>query len=292
MYHVPTHHSVDLEDYFKGPRDVNRHSKWPYFLRMHGSVLPKMILPLLFVGGWATCVTAITELVPGADLGIDSVLITVLGVVVGLCLSFRSTTAYERFSEGRRYWSQLQVSARNLARLIWVHTQERHDESPELGRRDLLAKLSALQLINAFAVALKHRLRFEPSTEYPDLAPLLSNLHTMAQDCDQAELQERKISKVKSFGMYLGVPMAESNPRKLFKKTKQNLGNTPLEILTYLSAYLENTFQDKTLALPVHQTQGMTYTMQLTDVLTGVERVVNTPLPVAYSISIAQITWA
>ena len=30
----------------------------------------------------------------------------------------------------------------------------------------------------------------------------------------------------------------------------------------------------------------------LTDVLTGVERVVNTPLPIAYSISISQITWA
>lgn len=30
----------------------------------------------------------------------------------------------------------------------------------------------------------------------------------------------------------------------------------------------------------------------LTDVLTGCERVVNTPLPIAYSISISQITWA
>jgi predicted membrane chloride channel (bestrophin family) len=30
----------------------------------------------------------------------------------------------------------------------------------------------------------------------------------------------------------------------------------------------------------------------LTDVLSGTERVVNTPLPIAYSISISQITWA
>lgn len=186
----------------------------------------------------------------------------------------------------------LTFSSRCLARLIWVHSQERHEESEELGKSDLLAKLASLQLINAFAVALKHRLRFEPSTEYPDLAPLIHNIHTFAGAANQAELQERKVSFFKSVGQYLGLPMAESNPRKLFKRTKENLGNTPLEILTYLGAYVENVFQNKTLALPVHQTQAMTYLNQLTDVLTGCERVVNTPLPIAYTISIAQITWA
>lgn len=85
---------------------------------------------------------------------------------------------------------------------------------------------------------------------------------------------------------------AESNPRKLVKRSKENLGNTPLEVLTYLGAYIEGTFQSATLTIPAHQTQIMNYLIALTDVLTGVERVVNTPLPVAYSISISQITWA
>lgn len=268
-----------------------RHSKWPYFLRLHGSVLPKMIIPLFFLGGWATAITCINRLVyPG--FGIDSVLLTVLGFVVGLALSFRSTTAYERYSEGRRYWAQLILTSRNLARLIWIHGQERHSESAELGKTDLLAKLAALQLINAFAVSLKHRLRFEPSTDYPDLAPLLGNLHTLAGEADQSNLQQRKVSALKSAGLYLGVPMAESNPRKLIKRSKENLGNTPLEILSYLAAYFEEIFSNKTLAVPIHQTMAMNNLTLLTDVLTGVERVVNTPLPVAYSISIAQITWA
>ena len=34
----------------------------------------------------------------------DSILLTVLGFVVGLSLSFRSSTAYERWTEGRKYW--------------------------------------------------------------------------------------------------------------------------------------------------------------------------------------------
>jgi len=43
--------SLDLDDYFTGPRDIAKHSKWPIFLQMHGSILPKMIVPLLTVGG-------------------------------------------------------------------------------------------------------------------------------------------------------------------------------------------------------------------------------------------------
>ncbi|USW55236.1 Putative bestrophin/UPF0187 [Septoria linicola] len=290
MFHMPTHHPVELEDYFRGPRDVNRHSKWPQFLRMHGSIAPKLIVPLAFLTAWATLITVIHHLV--TSLAMDSVLLTVLGFLVGLALSFRSTTAYERFAEGRRYWAQLLLNGRNFARIIWVHAHERHAESEELGKHDLLAKISALQLVNAFAVALKHHLRFEPSTDYPDLAPLLGNLHTFAADADQTQLHERRISKLKHIGQFLGVPMAESNPRKLIKRSKYNLGNTPMEILTYLSAYCECLFENGTLPIGGLQTQLANALFNFTEVLTGTERVVNTPLPVAYSIAIAQITLA
>ena len=224
-------------DYFKGPRDIYRHSELPFFLRLHGSILPKMIIPLFFVGCWACVVTCVSKLV--YDIGIESVLLTVTGFVVGPALSFRSSTAYERYTEDRRYWSQLLLTSRNLARLIWVHTQERHAESPEQGKADVLSKLTALNLLNAFAVSLKHRLRFEPSTEYPDLAPLISNIRTLASEADQAALSPRTVPSWKSTGQYLGVSFAESNPRKIIKRSKDNLGNVPLEVLTYLSAYIE-----------------------------------------------------
>ena len=284
------HADLDIEDYFRGPRDMYKHSKWPYFMRMHGSILPKMIVPLTFIGCWATAITLLSKLVH--SLEIQSVLLTVTGFVVGLALSFRSSTAYERYTEGRKYWSQLLLTSRNLARIIWIHAQERHEESAELGKSDVLAKLAALNLINAFAVALKHRLRFEPSTEYPDLAPLIGHLHTFAGDADQAALRERRVSSWKSTGQYLGISFAESNPRKLVKRSKDNLGNTPLEIITYLSAYIETIFQNKTLTIGIHQVQAGNLLASFADVLGGVERVVNTPLPIAYSISIAQITWA
>ncbi|KAK3634954.1 hypothetical protein LTR56_005796 [Elasticomyces elasticus] len=284
-----------LEGIFFGPRDIVRHSKWPYFLRLQGSVLPRMIIPLTFVAAWATTIVCISKLVH--DLGISSVLLTITGFVVGLALSFRSSTAYERYSEGRKYWSQLLLTSRNMARLIWVHVQERKKqedgtETPEVAKKDLLNKLAAINLLNAFAVALKHRLRFEPSVEYPDLAPYLTGLDTLAGKADQAELRHRKPSTLKAAGQYLGISFAESNPRKVIKRAKHNLGNTPLEVLTYLSAYFEHVHQAKMLALPVYQTQTMNNIAVMGEVLAGVERVVNTPLPIAYSISISQITWA
>lgn len=286
----PTTHSIDLDDYFAGPRDMSRHSRWPYFMRLHGSVLPKMVIPLTFIGGWATAITCISHFV--WDLGVNSILLTVLGFVVGLALSFRSTTAYERYNDGRKYWSQLTLCSRNLARLIWVHVEERHNISEELGKQDLLAKLSAINLINAFAVSLKHHLRFEPAVEYPDLDPLTAHLDTMNRSADQVKLRKRPTGCFKAAGEYLGVPFAEDNPRKLIKQSDENLGNMPLEILTYLSTYMEHVFQEKTLATGVHQTWAMNNIGSLADVLAGTERVLTTPLPIAYTISISQITWA
>lgn len=58
-----TRHGLDIDDYFAGPRDMQKHSKLPFFMRVHGSVTPKMLLPLTFVGAWATAITCISQIV-------------------------------------------------------------------------------------------------------------------------------------------------------------------------------------------------------------------------------------
>jgi predicted membrane chloride channel (bestrophin family) len=52
-------------------------------------------------------------------------------------LSFRSSSAYERYAEGRRYWTQLILATQSLGRAFWVHTIER----PETAKQDMLGKL-------------------------------------------------------------------------------------------------------------------------------------------------------
>lgn len=129
--------------------------------------MPRLVLPLLCVALWSTLITCISRFVQNREsalwheygykltgaVGIDNILLTVLGFVVGLALSFRSSTAYERYdpalllkmlanngrwADGRKYWSLLIQVSRNIARTIWIDTAEREGEE---GKQDLLGKL-------------------------------------------------------------------------------------------------------------------------------------------------------
>ncbi|KAF2714198.1 UPF0187-domain-containing protein [Pleomassaria siparia CBS 279.74] len=286
MSRRPTAGSLEAEDYFIGPRDMSKHSKWPFFLRMHGSVLPKMVLPLTVVALWSTLITCISQYV--YELKISSLLLTVLGFVVGLAISFRTSSAYERYAEGRKYWSQMLCVGQNLARTLWIHASEREGEA---GKEDLLAKLSAMNLIVAFACAVKHKLRFEPGIDYDNFRDRIEYLETFAKAAETDIPKSKKYSTMKAAGEYLGVPFAESNPRKRIKRSKKPLGNLPLEILNHLSSYVHSVINNKTLDIGLYQNQAITSIVQLNEVLVGTERVLQTPLPVAYSISFSQITW-
>lgn len=113
------------------------------------------------------------------------------------------------------------------------------------GGIDILIENSrtALNLLQAFAVAVKHNLRFEPAIAYRDLIGLVSHLETFARDAhvDDPDLV-RPVHKTawKATGEYLGVSFAESNPRKLLKRAKKPLGHLPIEILNHLSTYVNH----------------------------------------------------
>jgi len=115
---------------------------------------------------------------------------------------------------------------------------------------------TSINLILAFAVALKHKLRFEPHIHYQDLNGLVSYLDTFAKDAyDPDHEKPKKMSPWKSTGNYLGIPFSESNPRKAIKRSKKPVGNLPLEIITYLSGYCETLIGNGSLKLPIMQTQ-------------------------------------
>ncbi|KAK2589467.1 hypothetical protein QQS21_012858 [Conoideocrella luteorostrata] len=281
--------SLDIDDYFTGPRDIAKHSKWPIFLQMHGSILPKLVLPLLFIAGWSTAITVIHQKV--YELAVNSLLLTILGFVVGLGLSFRNATAYERYAEGRKYWAMLVLGSQVLGRVFWIHGLDRPDVDP---RESVLKKLSSMNLLVAFAVALKHSLRFEPYTAYPDLQNLVGHLTTFAKDAtdeDASSITVPKKNFFKGVGEYLGVSFAASNPRKTLKRATRPLGNLPLEILNHIAVTIDHMVRNDQLKVPMQQTLAYNNLSVLNDVMTGCERVLNTPLPIAYTIAISQITW-
>jgi len=124
----------------------------------------------------------------------------------------------------------------------------------------------------------------------------VGHLDTYAQAATKAEpeLARRatvKPSFFKGIGEYLGISFAASNPRKMIKKSTVPLGNLPLEILSYLAAFTDDLIKNNQLPVPMQQTLAYNNIAVLNDVLTGTERVLTTPLPIAYSIAISQITW-
>jgi putative membrane protein len=153
-----------------------------------------------------------------------------------------------------------------------------------------LAKISCLNLISAYAVAVKHKLRFEPYMHYDDLKHMVGHLDTYAKAADTPD-PRRKPNVFKTTGQFLGVPMAESNPRKVLKRSRVPLGNLPLEILSHLSSYMKHIYDNGTFKVSIYQTQSLNALTTMNDVLTGTDRILNTPLPIAYSIAISQITW-
>ncbi|RGP81738.1 hypothetical protein FLONG3_123 [Fusarium longipes] len=282
---VPDDGDDDL-NYFKGPRDLQRHSKWPLILQLHGSIMPSLILPLLLVAGWATAITVISKKVH--DLSVNSVLLTILGFVVGLSLSFRSSTAYERYAEGRRYWGTLATASQTLGRVIWIHADDNGAGNQD-PREILIKKLGALKLIAGYAVALKHTLRFEHCASQPDMQPYIAHLDTFAGRTTAPTKRTSTFGKLA--GHYLGLSFAQGDPRKHLKRAEEHQGNLPLEILNHLAIALDSIIANKQLPVSIHQTIAYNHLTTLNDVAVGCDRVLNTPLPVAYTIAISQITF-
>src|SRR6476620_10685908 len=117
----------------------------------HGTVLPAVLRPTL----WFTVFTAVLVLWDKYEYPlpqVDPVGHSVLGVVLGLLIVFRTNSSYERFWEGRKLWGQLVNSTRNLARAANAYAGD---------ARDLA------DLIAGYVYAIKHNLRDE--RDLPDV---------------------------------------------------------------------------------------------------------------------------
>ncbi|KAF7313151.1 hypothetical protein MKEN_01001300 [Mycena kentingensis (nom. inval.)] len=129
-----------------------------------------------FVEG-VTCASKLTT----HNLAVSNVLFAVLGTVLGLVISFRTSSSYERYQEGRKLWTTIVIASRNIAQIIWIHIPFERSLAGEGGRKlslveSTIEKKTMLNLVQAFSVSVKHTLRDEPGIYYEDLYPLISFL--------------------------------------------------------------------------------------------------------------------
>lgn len=81
--------------------------------------------------------------------GLDISIFSLLGVVLSILLSFRTTTAYDRWWEGRKLWGELVNNSRNLA--VYIHSAWPTDDKE--------SRFFFAMYISNFGIALKDHLR-------------------------------------------------------------------------------------------------------------------------------------
>lgn len=86
------------------------------FFVIKGSILPRVIRPLLVNVAVAAAVTILHGSFFNFKMTLTPIPFTLMGLALAIFLGFRNTAAYDRYWEGRKLWGQLVYEARNLAR--------------------------------------------------------------------------------------------------------------------------------------------------------------------------------
>ncbi|WDF72182.1 bestrophin family protein [Novosphingobium sp. KACC 22771] len=128
----------------------------PHTLR---SIARQIKTPLVLLFVWDVIVTITYYVVPFPAPGLP---LTLFGSVLALILGFRSTSAYQRWWEGRGLWGLMINASRNLARA------SRNFMTGAQGQA--MARAIVLRQI-AYVTALRHQLRRIPMT--PDSLPYI-----------------------------------------------------------------------------------------------------------------------
>jgi putative membrane protein len=123
---------------------------WEALRHLRSSGVIRLLLRrVLFVGLYATAITATEVLYAHIDLSVDKEFFSFLGIMLSLLLVFRTNTAYDRFYEGRRLWGQLVNNCRNLASLLHAR----------LPAHDHASRAYLAGLLSNFPIALDGHLR-------------------------------------------------------------------------------------------------------------------------------------
>lgn len=172
-------------------------------------------------------------------LALPPVLLTVLGVVIGFVISYRAMTGYDRYWMGRSCWGDVIRNARAMGRLIWYHVPPQLTVERLGGKEEMMLvmreKRMALDLVEAFAVALKHHLRGELGIYYEDLYHLVEPLHDHRQHIHlKPSFNSPQTIKIRHSKKHHHVPTVEvDEPREISRSPSSHTAALDPEINEY-----------------------------------------------------------
>ena len=203
---------------------------------------------------------------------------------------------------------------RNLTRGIWVCVAESET-------RDLLEKKSAINLLVAFAFATKHYLREEYGYNYADMIQLLTHIPkysipTSTQPMDwrvdiPADLSTLQPQPQQQPPHYHQQPPQQQQQQDQppqqqtlndlrSRRASRHMNdlafdfltptNIPIELSYYIGSYIKSC-SNKGKVDAATLTMMNNALVAMVDCLTGFERILRTPIPLAYSIHLHHATW-
>jgi putative membrane protein len=315
--------------YFRQAPEFERRNGWVYpdTLRVRGSVIPRIVTDVVVLIAFTSIVTTI-HMLGYADLNLPSVIAPALSVVVGLILAFRTNTAYDRFWEGRKLWSSMEVQVRNFSRLVWIHMKETQhpvpaaqaDKDKGIGNifnrggsgsegngkavggtsasknsaatlsefqphGDDFEKVTVINLLLAYIVSVKHHLRQEFGTRYYDLEYLLPEGFVPCAATDNVEIKMMH-------DRAMGDRQRKYNeaPWRIKPGNEDGQISLPLEIAQTLQIWVATEARGGRIdSFAVGNMVGAISSM--VDIFTNMERIVFTPIPLAYSIHLRQVVY-
>ncbi|ODM97780.1 hypothetical protein Ocin01_08903 [Orchesella cincta] len=282
----------------------------PLMFRIKGTVILTIWWQLILIIIYTAGLVCISNYVEGWEIKFPQTLIPVLGVVTGLLLVFRTNTAYDRYWEGRKLWSTMTLNIRTLARCIWVMVAEKENTSSEI-----IEKASAINLLVAFAYATKNYLREEYSYDEEDLYELINHIPKFSTPSSNQPLEDQEEDKLsakskvnpKSVSGSRGnldnmsrprISSTSSSKKRASQAKTYNLKayeksvptNIPIELSYYIASYI-NSVRVRELADGSTIAVMNTALNSLVDCLGGFERILRTPIPLAYSVHLHHATW-
>ncbi|KXS14568.1 UPF0187-domain-containing protein, partial [Gonapodya prolifera JEL478] len=231
-------------------------------LEIEGSALSQVLPSLIIMLIWSILVVIVNRYV-NTTFQLSQSFATLLGVVLGLLLSFRSSQGYDRFIEGRRAWGTMTGQLRNLVRMYCTLLSV--VKSPE--KEEVIYNVA--QLAVAYARAVKHYLRaeYDPSA-WSDLDDV-SDYLPLQEYADFAEKYLHVTNTINSKPEY---------PEKLAARIAQCISRVNSDCLER-KWYPANPFGSSIEGL----ING------IVDSMTSLERIATSPIPRAYNIHLKQI---
>jgi putative membrane protein len=184
------------------------------------------------------------------------------------------------------------VHFRHLTRYVWIGVREdgreKDDKTVDKAKPELVVeKRTALNFLLGFAVAVKHYLRQETGCKYQDLEPLISNIRSTLPTFQPMDEEEEDFTRARKVEWYSSLFRRKKTGEARVVPTDYNL---PLDITLYLSSYFNAQFEKKRIDPPI-LTQLLTNLNGLCECLTQFERILTSPIPLAYSIHLSQSVW-